>query len=47
MTDAEKEAFRKLARPVHDQFAAAVGPDLLNKVRAAQAEFRKTQKTGK
>lgn len=47
MTEAEKEVFRKLSLPLHEQFAEVVGRDLLNKVYAAQAEFRKSQKTGK
>lgn len=47
MTEAEKDTFRKLSLPLHEQFAEIVGRDLLNRVYAAQAEFRKTQKANK
>jgi len=45
LTEAEKDAFRKLTLPVHKEFESIVGKELLAKVYAGKKEF--AQKQGK
>jgi TRAP-type transport system periplasmic protein len=44
ISEAERQAFARTLEPVHDEFAKAVGPDLLAKTRKALAEYRAAKK---